>query len=154
VSPRTRKRALLATGAILILGTVFFPYDLLIDDGFRPVRLTFVRAGVYQTSGGDEPTRLFYMTSCTAPANDTRGLVRKGPVFGRLQMADVRFPTGELCAAAIVFATRAEDRGVVRTTSARDAASTWLSESAHSNQGRLESGRGAHCGDDDSRVAG
>jgi hypothetical protein len=122
VSARARRRALLAVGAVLVVGTVFFPYDRLIDDGFRPVRLKFVRAGVYQTSGEDEPTRVFYMNGCTAPTGDTRVVVKKGPVFGRLQMADVRFPTGERCSAAIVFATRAEDRGVVRTSSARDAA--------------------------------
>jgi hypothetical protein len=72
---------------------------------------------VYETSARDRPTRIFYMQHCTAPADHTWVLVRKGPTFGRLQMADVRFATGEFCSAAIVFGTRSEEQGVVRTTS-------------------------------------
>jgi hypothetical protein len=110
-----RRRTLLGIGAALVLGAIFFPYDATVDDGTRRVRLTRVRPGVYETSARDGPVRIFYMEHCTAPANDTRVLVRKGPTFAGLDFADVRFPTGEFCSAAIVFGTRREDQGVVRT---------------------------------------
>jgi hypothetical protein len=114
---RRRRRILLSIGAALILGTIFFPYDLTVDDGTFRVRLTRVRTGIYETSARGEGTRIFYMKQCAAPADDTRVVVRKGPTFGRWQWADVIFPTGEVCTAAITFGTRQEDRGVVRTSS-------------------------------------
>ena len=114
--PRVRKRLLVA-GAVLILTALAFPYDLTVDTGWRTVRLTRVKAGVYQTSAPGEPTRIFFMEGCSAPAHNTRVTVRKGGTLGRLDLVDVIFPSGELCAGASLLGTRQEDYGVVQTAS-------------------------------------
>jgi hypothetical protein len=116
-SPRKRRRFLYAVGAALTVAALAFPYDLTVDTGWRPLRLTRVKTGIYQTSDPDEPTRVLYMEGCTVPAEDTRVKVKVGWTFGRMQMADVVFPGGERCSAAIIFGTKPEDQGVLRTAS-------------------------------------
>ncbi len=111
-----RKRLLVA-GAFLILATLLFPYDLTVESRTTKVRLTRVKAGVYQTSEPGEPTRIFFMEGCNVPAQNTRVTVRKGGTLGRLDLVDVIFPSGELCAGASLLGTRQEDYGVVQTAS-------------------------------------
>ena len=114
--PRVRKR-LLAIGAFLILATLLFPYDLAFESRATKVRLTRVKAGVYQTSAPGKPTRIFFMEGCSAPAHNTRVTVRKGGTLGRLDLVDVIFPSGEFCAGASLLGTPREDLGVVQTAS-------------------------------------
>ena len=60
---------------------------------------------------------IFFMEGCKAPADHTRVTVRKSGTLGRLELADVIFPSGEVCGGAILFGTRQEDYGVVGTAS-------------------------------------
>lgn len=122
--PRVRKGILIACAAALlslpIQAVVFSELgELLVEDNTTTVHLTRLKTGLYQTFDPDGRSRLFVMRRCTVPAEDTPVRVSKRGEVYRMELVDVRFPTGERCAAAVHFATPPEDQNVVRTASVR-----------------------------------